>query len=96
VHDVRPGVGVGMGIAARACWVAERGGMRVRQRRKGGKRVRGEEGDAGKRDAGRSRRERHGIPDLRVLACERRERTARGVREVGMESVRKRERHLRR
>jgi hypothetical protein len=96
VHDVRPGVDVGMGIDARACWVAERGGMRVRQRREGGKRVRGEEDDADKREAGRSRRERHGFPDLRVLACERRTRTAKGVREAGMDSVRKRERRLRR
>jgi hypothetical protein len=64
VHDVRPGVGVGMSVAARACWVAEGWGICVRHRRKGSKRVCGEEDDAGKRVAGRCKCERHCVPDL--------------------------------
>jgi hypothetical protein len=69
--------------------------MRVRHGREGSKDVHGEEEHASEREAGGSRRERHRVPDLRVLLCERHARAARRVREVGMVSVWKREGHLR-
>jgi hypothetical protein len=85
VHDVRPGVGVGMSAAARACWVAEGWGICVRHGQEGGKRMHEEEEDE---------RER-GVPDLRVLACERRARMASRVGEAELVRVCKRERYLR-
>jgi hypothetical protein len=53
----------------------------------GGKRMHEEEEDERERKAGRSRRERHGFPDLRVLMCERRARMASRVREARLVSV---------
>jgi hypothetical protein len=40
-------VGVGKGVALSACWVVKRWGMRARRGQEGGKRVHGEEDDAG-------------------------------------------------